>query len=139
MTDTLPNAMNCTHCGTAPEMRRDESRGLFMPACPQCKFHAEPCFTEPSSIARWNRANEEQRPCLGCGSQPRLRHSKLRDMWFYQCKGCGWRTGLVHTAQGALCAWHTSNKENDAHYRMLWQARYDELVEQRQREKEQKD
>lgn len=45
MTDTLPNAMNCTHCGTAPEMRRDESRGLFMPACPQCKFHAEPCLS----------------------------------------------------------------------------------------------
>lgn len=138
MAEMLPDAVPCSQCGSHPEMRRDSSRGLFMPACLNCKYHAEPCVSEQSSIARWNRANEEKRPCLGCGSQPRLRHSKLRDMWFYQCTGCGWRNHPNHTAMGAYCGWHTANKPNDPHYQMLWQDRYEELVEQRQRGQEQK-
>lgn len=108
-------------------MRRDERRGLYMPACPNCKYHSEPMVAEIPAIAAWNLANESQRHCLGCGGKPRLRYTKQLDMWSMRCKGCGWHTGLLHTVQGAITAWHCANLPGDQLVLALWKSRRNEL------------
>ncbi|WP_027858401.1 hypothetical protein [Marinobacterium jannaschii] len=128
----LRNAADCSQCGTAPEMRREDDRGLFMPACPKCKHHASPYPSESGAIALWNRANAPQRPCLGCGGKPRLRNSRLRGLWAFQCRGCGHSTTGSHTVMGAVTAWHRHNTPGNGHYWMLWQQRHQELQAQHQ-------
>jgi len=117
-------------CGFEPQLRHDESRGLFLYACPECKYHADPSTCKESALARWNRAAGEMRGCLGCGNRPRLRSSKLRGMWFYQCTGCGWRPNPSLTADAAYTVWHRSNLHKDEHVWMLWRVRHHELQTQ---------
>jgi len=126
--EQLPKAVPCSECGTEPEMRHDEKRGLFMLACPNCKYHADPFYTKRGAIFRWNKINEVHRECLGCSGQPKLRYSKLRDMWLFQCRGCGWREHLSHTVQGAMTGWHRANEKGNCHTHMLWHERYKGMV-----------
>lgn len=121
--------INCP-CGVSPILRHDENRGLFLYVCTGCKYHSEPSSNEYTARARWNRDAGDIRPCLGCGSRPRLRKSKLRNMWTFVCTGCGWRGHPVHTSDGAFVSWHRANLPNDEHVWGLWRVRYHELQEQ---------
>lgn len=114
-------------CGFEPQLRHDESRGLFLYACHNCKYHADPSPCERSAYSRWNRAAGDIRGCLGCGNRPRLRSSKLSGMWFYQCTGCGFKPSGSHTTDGAFVTWHRVNLPKDEHVWGLWRVRYQEL------------
>lgn len=127
----LRNVSPCSQCNTLPELRRDESRGLFMPVCPACGHHSEPWDSLTGAVARWNRVNAKHRECLGCGGKPRMRHSRLRKVWAFQCTSCQHSLPGSHTVLGAVSAWHRHNTPNNGHYWMLWQQRQQELQAQR--------
>ncbi|EGG0282910.1 hypothetical protein K6U16_15030 [Vibrio parahaemolyticus] len=130
MKETRP----CLHCQSLPELRTDnkDDRFWFMFICPTCQHHAGAHLSESVALHWWNKVNEEQRPCLGCHGQPRVKYSKLRDMWTLQCTGCGYVNHWNHTLQGAVCGWHTSNTPGEVHYKKMWDARYEELQKERE-------
>lgn len=127
MTETT---LNDCPCGAEPQFRHDENRGLFLYACPVCKYYSEPSPVDSQARARWNQATGDFLPCLGCGNRPRLRRSKVREMWVYVCTGCVWKGNPVHTVEAAFTSWHRSNLTNDEHVWGLWRVRHHELQEQ---------
>jgi len=128
---TEPNSPNpCPHCKDIPSLRTDSATGFFMVACIACKVYTEATSSNEAAIGYWNNFAQEHRACLGCGSQPTIKHSKLRQMWVYQCTGCNWQGNLSHSSQGALCDWHRSNTPGDMHIMELWQMRAAELQNQ---------
>uniref|UniRef100_A0A6M3KNY6 Putative restriction alleviation protein n=1 Tax=viral metagenome TaxID=1070528 RepID=A0A6M3KNY6_9ZZZZ len=125
MTDAL-TINPCPHCSAAPSLRENQETGFFLVACLTCKVYAATGSRE-YAIGSWNTFAEEQRCCLGCGGQPTLRNSRLRNMWVLACSGCNWQGQLSHTVQGAVSGWHTSNRRGESHIVELWNLRAEQL------------
>lgn len=114
-------------CGGEPHLRHDIRRGIFLYACNECGYYAEPSANEVTAKSRWSIASGEIRPCLGCDHRPKIRKSKLRDTWTFVCTGCGWRGNPSHTSEAAYVNWHRANLPNSEHVWDLWCVRFEEL------------
>lgn len=73
----------------------------------------------------------DARPCLGCGSQPRLTFNRDRKEYLVQCtgEGCLWSTGDTgfFNKTAALVRWHRDNKPKCELMWWHWCCRYAEM------------
>jgi hypothetical protein len=118
---------NCFLCGGDHELRKDPLLGLFLCACKSCRYFTPSFPSEVTALSSWDHINSVEKPCLGCGGQPRLRFSSVRKMWAYECSKCCWRTHLNCSESGACSAWYLMNTVGSSHRVELWRERAVEL------------
>lgn len=109
----------CKFCQSVPDLQRSGS--LCRYRCGTCSNTAGSSHSDEGAAANWNQLQQEQRPCIGCGNQPRLSVRFPTDTRLtLKCIGCGHMTAACETQQGAVTAWHRENDGQDALTRTLW-------------------
>lgn len=124
---------HCLHCGSEPELRKNEQ--FFMFICPGCRNLGGVHLSEHVAAIWWDRLNEPQRPCLNCGSQPKMRYFKDEDSWSFMCVGCGFFPLPIMDLQAALTSWHRQNYAGDIEFEHLWVKRYWQIYPENKNEK----
>jgi len=100
----------CTQCGGAPELRKDEGRGLVMYACPGCLHHGGATYNERAAAAGWGLVNDPDLPLHKCAKATAPRFFQRSGAWGARC-GCGLESVGFATIDGARAGWARELRE----------------------------